>query len=228
MSFRHSIEASSKLTNKRLRDSEEELFTPAESPPLAKRAKRAKTVVPDTQPALTAETLERHTHSEGYLDTLELMGSEADKRPRNGWSKRSASRVGLRDGSVASTSRDLETTSQVTQKSSFTAAHYRHFILEAANIRFQFRLPPEDIRTQITTIVQPKVSPVREEELLIIGRKFYDDFADGLDNAAREDCVELFYQVLSSLGYNENLALPRKAGIVDLLSPYTFSRSLYL
>ena len=166
MSSRHCIEAPSKPPNKRLRDPEEELFTPADNPP---PAKRAKTAAPDTPPPLTAETLKRHTRSEGYLDTLESMGSEADKGPRNGRSKRSASRIGTGDDSTASTSRDLETTSQVTQKSSFTAAHYRHSILKAANISFQFRLLPADIRTQTTAIVQSEVSPKRKEELSIIG-----------------------------------------------------------
>ncbi|MCJ1359526.1 MAG: hypothetical protein MMC33_009528, partial [Icmadophila ericetorum] len=148
------------------------------------------------------------------------MGSEADKGPRSRGSKRSASRVEIGNGSTASAGGDLENASQVTQKSSFTAAHYRNFILKGANIRFQFRLAPEDIRTQITAIVQPEASPERKEELSRTAQKLHDDFADVLDTAAREDdCVELSYQALSSMGYSESLTLPRKADWQPTLKP---------
>ena len=167
--------------------------------------------------------MDRDILLEGYLDTLEPMGSEADKGGRSRGNKRSASRVGIGDGSAASTGGDLETASQVTQKSSFTAAHYRNSILKAANIRFQFRLAPEDTRTRIAAIVQLEISPERKEELSRIAQKLHDDFVDVLDIAAREDdCIELFYQALSSMGYNETLTLPRKAGMVALLNPYIF------
>ena len=215
MNSSHNTEAATKPTNKRLRDPDEELF------PSAPSTKRAKTTGSNGLRPLTAETLRRHTEREGKVNTLELMGSEAGKGLGSRGSKRAASRVGIGDGSIASTGGDPETTSQFTQKSSFTAAHYRNSILKGANIHFQFRQPPEDIRTQITTIIRPEVSPERNEELLLIGQKFHDEFANVLDTAAREDdCVELFYQVLSSMGYNESLALPRKVGMVALLNSY--------
>lgn len=112
------------------------------------------TTVSNESQRLTAESLKQHTLREGHLDVFELVGSEADKGPRSRGSKRSASRCGIGDSPIASTSRDRETLSQVTQKSSFTASHYHNSILKGANIRFQFRLLPEDIRTHITAIVQ--------------------------------------------------------------------------
>lgn len=165
--------------------------------------------------------MDRDTRLEGYLDTLEPMGSESDYGGRNRGNKRTASRVGIGNGSAASTGGDPETASQVTQKSSFTAAHYRNSILKGANIRFQFRPAPDDIRTRIAAIVKLEVSPERREELSRIAQKLHDGFVDVLETAAREDdCIELFYQALSSMGYNESLTFPRKAGMVVLLDPY--------
>ena len=220
MSSRRNSDALSKPTNKRPREPEEELLHPAENVP---QAKRAKTTASDESQRLTADSLKQHTLREGYLDTLGLMGSQADKGSGSRGSKRSAFKAGIGNGSMASTGGDPETASQVTQKSSFTAAHYRNSILKGVNIHFQFRSPPEDIRTQITAIAQLEVSLKRKEELSLIGQTLHDEFADVLGTAAREDdCVELFYQTLSSIGYKESLALPRKAGMVALLHPYSF------
>lgn len=213
-----------KLIKKRLRDLEE-ILPPDENAPSDENeplAKRAKTAVSNNPQYLTAESLWEHTLSEGRVDVLELM--DLKKGPGSKGSKRSAaSGVGIGIESIASTSRDQETTSQATQKSSFAAAHYRNFILKGSNMHFQFRRPPEDIRTQITAISQLEVSRKRKEELSVIEQKFHDDFVDLLDKAAREDdCVELFYQALSSMGYNESLTFPRKAGMIALLRPDAF------
>ncbi|KAL9622616.1 MAG: hypothetical protein Q9160_003113 [Pyrenula sp. 1 TL-2023] len=109
---------------------------------------------------------------------------------------------------------DLDTVSQITQKSSFSASHYRNSVLKDVNICFQFRRVPDHIRNRFTTIIQAEVSPDRKKELSLIAQTFQDDFADVLDTAAREDdCLELFYQALSSMGYNESLAFRRKAGM---------------
>ena len=220
MTSRRNNECSTKLQNKRVHDSEEEQITFAENAP---PAKRAKTTVSDKPQPLTAESLKQHTLSEGHLDIHDLMDLEANKGPGSRGSKRSAASISeVRVRSMASTSRDQETSSQATKKSSYTAAHYRNSILKGSNIHFQFRPPPEDIQTQITTIIQHRISPERKEELSLIGQQFYDSFVDVLDTAAREDdCVELFYQALSSMGYNESLKVSRKAGMVALLNPYT-------
>ncbi|MCJ1426156.1 hypothetical protein MMC29_004058 [Sticta canariensis] len=219
MTSRRNSEACANTTNKRLRDPEEEPLSPTEN---AAPAKRAKTIISDEPQRLTVESLKQHTLREGHLDILELMDSEADKRPKSRGSKRSASRLGIGDGSIATSSRGPETASQATQKSSFTAAHYRHSILRDANIHFEFQPPPEDIHTLISAIVQLEISPERKNELSLIGKKFHEDFADVLKRASREDdCIELFYQVLSSLGYNKSLTLPRKADWQPSLKPRT-------
>lgn len=223
----YDTEAATKPTDKRLRDPEEETALPDEYVPPGKRAKQTAS---NTSQPLTAECLKRHTLHEGYLERLELMNSKADQGSESRGSKMSALGDRIHGDTTSTISRGLESLSlsQVTQKSSFTAAHYRKSILEGVNVYFQFRLPPEDIHARITAIVQLDISPAREEELLIIGRKFHDDFVIVLNEAAREDdCVELFYQALSSMRDNENLTLPRKAGIVQFLSPYAFSRSFH-
>ena len=227
MTFRRNTEAFIKSTKKRLRGSEEE---PSPLPENTPPAKRAKSTVSDKSQPLTEELLEKHTLREGYLDTIGPMGSEVDKVARSKGSKRSASGVGIGSGSIASTGRDPETASQVSQKSSFTAAHYRNCILKGANLNFQFRRAPENILGRITTIVRLEVSPERKEELSHLALKLYNSFADVLDIAAREDdCLELFYQALSSMGYDKCLTFPRKAGMVALLhlctiQAYFFSR----
>ena len=151
------------------------------------------------------------------------MGSEAGNGGRRG-SKRTASRA--RDGgngSILSASTEYqEAASQVSRKSSYTAAHYRHSILAGANILFRFRPAPEETRTRIAAIVQRQVLSKRKKELSRIAQELHDSFVEVLSTAAREDdCIEPFYHALSSMGCSESLALPRKAGIVPLLNPYT-------
>ncbi|KAF2456529.1 hypothetical protein BDY21DRAFT_53197 [Lineolata rhizophorae] len=190
-----------------------------EKPPLAKRARTNVSAVSHRLLPLTAETLQSHiwlkrnnvdrdTLLERYLGILEPMGSEADNGGRSRGNKRSASRVGIGERSTASTGGDPETASQVIQKSSFTAAHYRNFILKGANISLQSRLVPEDIRTQISAIVQLEVSPRRKEELSCIAHKLHDDFADVLNTAAREDdCIELVNRSLRADAKHDRLPL---------------------
>lgn len=153
---------------------------------------------------------------EGYVNILELMGSESDNIHGNRGSKRSASKVRTGNGSTASTGTgDQDTASQVTQKSSYTAAHYRLSILAGANIIFRFLPAPEDVSTRIAAIIQRPVSEERKEELSLIAHTLHNRFAPVLSGAAREDdCIELFHQALSALGYRDSLLLPRKAGVV--------------
>ncbi|KAL8825346.1 MAG: hypothetical protein Q9191_004469 [Dirinaria sp. TL-2023a] len=104
-----------------------------------------------------------------------------------------------------------ETTSQATQKSSYTAAHYRLSILADANIIFRFLPAPEDVCTRIAAIVQRPISKERKEQLSPIAHTLHSNFAPVLSGPSREDdCVELFHQALSALGYRDRLLLPRK------------------
>lgn len=199
---------------KRRRDSEEEPQLCSEKARPAKRVRNRTSGVSDKPQPLNAEALETHTTREGYVDVLGLMG---DNIQRNRGSKRSASKVGMRNGSTASTGTgDQDTASQVTHKSSYTAAHYRLSILADANIIFRFLPAPEDVRTRITAIVQRPVSKERKEELSRIAHTLHNKFAPVLSAASREDdCIELFHEALSALGYSESLLLPRKAGMVS-------------
>ena len=180
------------ITPLRSRDPEEEFLSTRANPTEQGKATRSK----KSQP-LTAENLRKHTEHEGKLNILELTDSEVDKGPECKGSKRSASGVGIGDGFTTSTVGNQEATSQVTQKSSFTAAHYRNTVLKGANIHFQFQLPPEVIYTQIADIVQLKPSSKRKKELSLIGQKFHDDFAEVLDTAAREKLVWSLYSIFS-------------------------------
>lgn len=106
------------------------------------------------------------------------------------------------------------TDSAKSQKSSYTASHYRWAILERARIRITSRPPPEEIQKQIDAILE-KASPQREQPLNNIGKALCDDFAVVLDTAAGEDdCIELLWSALSSMDELKLLALPRKAGMI--------------
>ena len=201
---------------KRRRNSEEEAQLSSEKARPVKRARNSASAVSEKSQPLSAKNLERHTVHEGYLDRLELMGSESDNIRGNRGSKRSASKVGIGNASTASTGTgDQETASQVTQKSSYTAAHYRLSILAGANIVFRFLPAPEDVSTRVTAIIQRPVSKERKEELSCIAQTLHNRFAPVLSGAAREDdCVELFHQALFALGYNDSVLLPRKAGVM--------------
>ncbi|KAL8748085.1 MAG: hypothetical protein Q9190_000113 [Brigantiaea leucoxantha] len=113
----------------------------------------------------------------------------------------------------------VETASQVTQKS-FTAAHYRLSTLAGANIVFRFSHVPEDVCIRIAAIVQRPISMERKRELSRIAHTLHDQFAPILDGAAsKEDCVGLFHQALSALGYSDSLLLQRKADWEPNLKP---------
>ena len=201
---------------KRQRHSEEEpQLSPQKARP-AKRARKSVSAVSDKSQPLNAKTLDSHTVREGYVDMVGLMDLESDSIRGSRGSKRSASKIRMGNGSTASTSLgDLETASQVTQKSSYTAAHYRLSTLARANIVFRFSPAPEDVHTRITAIIQRPVSKERKKELSRIAHTLHDQFAPVLGGAAREDdCIELFHQALSALGYSRSLLLPRKAGMV--------------
>lgn len=191
---------------KRRREREEGAPLPFEK---ARPEKRTRTGVSDQSLPLTRDNLRKYT----------LMSSTTDKggRSRSRGNKRTAS-ARNDNASMASTGTgDQETASQLTQKSSYTAAHYRLSTLAGANILFQFRPAPEEIGTQIAAIVEREVTPERKKELSRIGQRLHDSFASVLSGAAREDdCVELFHEALSAMAPSDSVLLPRKAGIEPL------------
>ena len=201
---------------KRRRNSEEEPQLSSEKARPEKRARKSASTVSDESQPLNAENLKDHTVREGYVPILELMDSESGSIRGSRGSKRSASRSRMGNGSTASTGIvDQETASQVTQKSSYTAAHYRLTILARANIIFQFQPAPKNVCTRIAAVFQRLIPKERKKELSRIAHTLHNQFAPVLSGAAREDdCLELTHQALSSLGYDDSLLLPRKAGMV--------------
>lgn len=198
---------------KRRRDSEEELDLSTGKAPPTKRARNTASATFNHPQPLNAKTLKRHTLDKGYVDVLDRMGLGSDNSRKSRGSKRSASRVGIGNGSSASTSMgEQDTASQVTQRSSFTNAHYRLTILAGANIIFRFKPAPLDVNTKVTTIIQRPISEERKEELSRIAHTIHEKFASILEEAVREDCIELFHEALSSLGYSDSIILRRKAG----------------
>lgn len=199
---------------KRRRDSKEEIeLSPGKAPP-TKRARNAASATFDHPQPLNAKNLKRHTLDKGYVDVLDQMGLGSNKSRKSRGSKRSASKVGIGNGSSASKSMgEQDTASQVTQKSSFTNAHYRLTILAGANIIFRFKPAPLDVSTKVAAIIERPISEERKKELSRIAHTIYEKFAPILEEAVREDdCIELFHEALSSLGYSDRILLRRKAG----------------
>lgn len=89
---------------------------------------------------------------------------------------------------------------------------------------FEFEPIPNEISTAITAILERKISSERREEVSTIALGLHKSFLNILRTAAREDdCIELFYSALSSLGYDKSLVLPRKAGMIPFAqSSHTF------
>ena len=88
---------------------------------------------------------------------------------------------------------------------------------------------PDEIRAQIDAILQREVSSERKEKLSCITQQLNESFVQVITQAAGEDdCIEPFYDALSSMDYSESLTFPRKAGIVTLLYPSTSLYSLHL
>ncbi|KAL8769854.1 MAG: hypothetical protein Q9209_004292 [Squamulea sp. 1 TL-2023] len=147
------------------------------------------------------------------------MDSEADSSGGTTPSKRSASR--LRTDSVQSVSTVAkDSASGRSQKSSGTSAHYRHAILRKARIQIHHKPTPEKIRTQIDAVLQCEVSSERKEKLSSITKQLNDDFDRVVDQAVGEDdCIEPFYNALSSMDHSESLSFPRKADWRQNLKP---------
>lgn len=156
------------------------------------------------------------------------MNSVADISRRRSRSKRPASPT--RTESVYSASTVTQKTASArSQKSSGTSARYRHAVLERARIHIQHKPAPEETRAQIDAVIQREVASERKEKLSSIAQQLSDSFIEVLSTAAGEDdCIEPFYDALSSMDRSGSLTFPRKAGIVSLPYPCTFLCSLHL
>ena len=201
---------------KQRRNSEEKSELSSEKARPAKRARNSVSTVSDKPQPLDAKSLERHTVREGCVDMLERMDSESGNIRGSRGSNRSSSRSQTEHSSTASAGvGDLKIASQVTQKSCYTAAHYRLSILAGVNIIFRFHPAQEYLCTRVDAVVQCPVIEERKEELSRIAHALHNQFAAILGGEAGEDdCIEPFHQTLSALSYDKGLLLPRKAGMM--------------
>lgn len=102
------------------------------------------------------------------------------------------------------------------QKSSGTAANYRHAILSKAEIHIHHMPTPEEICAQLDAIIQHEITPERKKTLSSIAQKLSNSFVKVITQASGEDdCIEPFYLALSSMDHSESLAFQRKAGIIS-------------
>ncbi|KAL8721196.1 MAG: hypothetical protein Q9225_002082 [Loekoesia sp. 1 TL-2023] len=176
---------------------------PTENACPRKRRRTSLPSVSDRSLPLTKFNLRKHT-------TI-LMDSEADSSGGRRPSKRSASRT--RSDSLQSTSTaNQETTSARSQKSSGNSAHYRHAVLSKVGIHIHHMSTPDDFRAKIDAVIQREVSSKRKKKISSIALHMNDSFIGVITQAAGEDdCVEPFYEALSSMGHSGSLTFPRKA-----------------
>ena len=197
----------------RPRNSEEEPSPSAEKAPPRKRARTSLSPISGNSLPLTKENLRKHT----------IIASKQSMDGSSRSNKRTASARDNDDSKASTSMRYDETATQSSQKSSFTAAHYRLFILREANIIFQFKSVPDEVSTAITTVLEHNISSERKKVLSGIASNLHERFIRTLSTAAREDdCVKKFYEALSSLGYG-NLQTARKAGIVPLINSRSYT-----
>lgn len=74
-------------------------------------------------------------------------------------------------------SRTRGTASTCTQRSSYTAAHYRWVVLNRVRIRICFETPPMEIQSQINYVIHREILEDRKRELYQITRELCDGFA---------------------------------------------------
>lgn len=206
-------ELASTRPRKRPCSSEKERPPHAENPYSAKRPRISLQSVSDGSLPLSRHNLQKH-------NTL-LMNSVADISRRRSRSKRPASQT--RTESVYSESTiTKKTASACSQKSSGTSPQYRHVVLKRAGIHIHHKPAPEETRAQINAVIQREVASERKEKLSLIAQQLSDSFIEVLSTAAGEDdCIEPFYNALSSMDHGGNLTFVRKAGIVSLPYPCT-------
>ena len=188
---------------------ENEALYYAENPCSRKRPRTS--LQSDRSLPLTKHNLQKH-------NTLS-MGSESHSSVGRGSCKRRAS--GTRTESVQSTStRSRETASAGSQKSSGTSAHYRHAILRKAGIQIHHTPVPEKVRAQINAVIQREVSSERKAKLSVITQQLHKRFIQVVTvPVGEDDCVEPFYEAISSMEPSGRITFPRKADWRSDLKP---------
>lgn len=115
--------------------------------------------------------------------------------------------------------RSDSTSTDTSQRSGDTAARYRFGPLRKARIHVHNKTTLQ-IRTQIDTVIQHKVASNRKERLSFFAQQLSNSFIEIVSHAVGEDdCIEPFYDIISSLDHSESFAFPRKAGMVSPLYP---------
>ena len=108
---------------------------------------------------------------------------------------------------------DQESASIRTQKSS-TLATYRWRNLKYARIFVEDGPLPENIRSRVNKIIQPKITDeARKNELSLITESFCNSFIVVMRGAFREDdSVEPIHHALTSMDKGNKFIFPRKTG----------------
>jgi hypothetical protein len=160
-------------------------------------------------------------HNRQLLGSEELGKMESESEPSRRGGGRGGKRTLSQHSGTTAMNTNQETASAHSQRSSGTSAHYRWVTLQSARVYIRSRPPPEDIQTQISTIIQSEKSAERKEELLRLTRELCDSFAEVISKAAgEEDCLAPLHNALSSMGYYKSLTFPRKAGMYSPTNQY--------
>ena len=171
-----------------------------------KQLRRDRQSVSESSRSLTKANLENFDRLAGSetSDGMNPAASETGARKRRSSSRQSST------GDM-----NQETASVQSQKSSYTAAHYRWVTLSNARILIRPESLPDDIQTRINAVIHRRISEERKCELSRIAEDLCNDFIDVLNGASREDdCVEPIHRALSSMdSSNRKFNFPRKAGI---------------
>jgi hypothetical protein len=172
----------------------------------SKRVRRDLQSVSESSQPLTKANLKKldRLTTSGTSDGMDTTTSEKGARKRRSLSRQSSS-----------ADMNQETASVQSQRSSYTAAHYRWVTLSNARIFIHPGSLPEDIQPRINAVIKRRISEKRKCELSRIAENLCNDFIDVLNGASREDdCVEPIHRALSSMdSSSRKFNFPRKAGI---------------
>ena len=173
---------------------------------LRKKLRRDQQSVSEPGQPLTRANLKKFNKlvGSGTSDGMDPPASEKGARKRRSSSRQSST-----------ADMDQETASVQSQRSSYTAAHYRWVNLSNVRIFIRPGSLPEEIRPRVNAVIQRRISEERKCELSHIAGNLCKDFLHVLNGASREDdCVEPIHRALSSMDSSGKFNFPRKAGIV--------------
>ena len=120
---------------------------------------------------------------------------------------------------------DQETATVIPHNSS-TLVRYRWKNLHDASIFVEDAPLPKNIQSRVVTIIKPKISAARKDELSLITETFCNEFVDLMKRFNRDDAfVEPIHGALKSMDKEEKFILPLKEGSSPPIQPRA---SLYL